>query len=102
MDLSKVADYQSLKTVKAIQIKEILFDRVVSAKEQRASDGSAILVPKLRKHKKIKVNDRFVSKNNLIAGGYLLLDNGPQQFLSEEEFEAQYETTPFIEAKTDK
>ena len=98
MDLSKASSYQSLKTVKAIQIKKILFDREESAKKKQPTDGSAILIPSLKKHKEIKVNDVFVNKNQLTPGGYLILnEDGSKTFLSKEDFAKNYETDPIKE-----
>ena len=99
MDLSKVSNYQSLLTVKAIEIKEILFDKEIAPKKGLPTDGSAILVPKLKKFGKIKVNENFVKKNNLTPGGYLVYENDSKTFLSKEEFASKFETTPVKETK---
>lgn len=100
MDLSKVSDYQSLKTVKAIEIKEILFDQETASKKSRNPNGSAILIPKLKKYKQIRVNDRFAKDNNLTPGGYLVFEGDSKKFLSQEEFASQFEITP-VEKETE-
>lgn len=100
MDLSKVSSYQSLATVKAIEIKEVLFDKDIASEKGIQTNGGAVLVPKLKKFKKITVNDNFVNKNNLTQEGYLIFENGLKRFLSKEDFAAQFETTPVKEDTT--
>lgn len=83
--------YKCHKTVRAGKISKIDYDYEAATKENRESDGSAILHFHDENIDPIKVNREYVKKRNPIVGGYYVLyEDGFESFSPFVAFESGY------------
>ena len=87
----KMPKYQSHKTVSALKIKKIVFDRDVAAGKNRETDGSAIITPEEKGYAPFKVNYGYVNKHKPRVGGYYVVYlDGYESWSPAEAFEKGY------------
>ena len=65
--------YKSHKEVWAIKIKEIVKDVDLANKENRETDGSAIITPEEGGYSPFSVDFRYLKKHNPEVGGYYVI-----------------------------
>jgi hypothetical protein len=83
--------YQSHKQVWALKIKAIDFDIDAANKENRETDGSAIITPEEEGYAPFKVKHEFVRKHDPKVGGYYVVyKDGYTSFSPAEAFEEGY------------
>ena len=89
--------YQCHKKVWALKIAEIVFDWAIANKENRETDGSAIITPAEEGYAPFKVDREYVSKHlrnvdpNVVLGGYYVVyDDGYKSFSPAKAFEDGY------------
>ncbi len=83
--------YKSHKTVHALKIASIELDSDKAKKENRETDGSAIITPSDEGYAPFKVNHDYVHKHNPQAGGYYVVyDDGYKSWSPAKAFEEGY------------
>lgn len=70
---AEMPKYRSHKTVWALKIASIIFDRVVARAEGRETDGSATITPTEPGYAPFKVDHAYVHKHQPKAGGYYVV-----------------------------
>ena len=89
--LDEMPKYKSHKEVYALKIKDIVFDIDTAAKENRETDGSAMLIFENSKYAHIKVENDYVSKHKPQIGGYLVVyEGGYKSWSPADAFESGY------------
>lgn len=86
--------YKSHKEVWALKIKSIEYDVDLANKENRETDGSAILTFEDKRYTSIKVNQEYVGKINLTdlkdKGYYVVYKDGYKSWSPTKAFEEGY------------
>lgn len=88
---TEMPKYQSHKQVWALKIKNIVFDIDLARKDDRETDGSAIITPEEDGYAPFSVNHAYVSKHKPQVGGYFVVyDDGYQSWSPAKAFEEGY------------
>jgi len=83
--------YQSHKVVWALKIKEIVFDHDLASKENRETDGSAIITPEEDGYAPFEVDREYCRKHNPQVGGYYVVyEDGYKSWSPADAFEGGY------------
>ena len=83
--------YECHKLVWAFKIKEIVLDSDLAAKENRETDGSAIITPEEEGFAPFKVSAEYIRKHNPKVGGYYVVyKDGYASWSPAKEFEEGY------------
>ena len=91
MNAQELPKYQSHKIVWALKIKEIVFDYDLTSKENRETDGSAVITPEEAGYAPFEVNHEYCRKHNPQAGGYYVIyEDGYKSWSPSEAFENGY------------
>lgn len=91
LDTIQMPKYKCIKEVWALKIKSIEFDSDIAKKEDRETDGSAIITPENTAYAPIKVNREYIEKHNPIEGGYYVVyKDGYKSFSPTKAFEEGY------------
>jgi len=88
---TEMPKYKSHKKVWALKIKSIVFDNDLAHKEDRETDGSAMITPEEKGYGKFKVDGQYVHKHRPKAGGYYVVyKDGYKSFSPAEAFDEGY------------
>jgi len=83
--------YKSHKTVWALKIKEIVKDSDLAQKENRETDGSAVITPEDKGYGPFRVDHEYMRKHNPQVGGYYVVyADGYKSFSPAKAFEEGY------------
>lgn len=83
--------YRSHKIVHALQIKAIVFDKDEAQKENRETDGSAMITPVRDRYAPFKIDSAYVRKHEPKVGGYYVVyEGGYKSWSPAEAFENGY------------
>lgn len=89
--VAEMPKYKCHKEVWALKIKEIVRDTDVAQKENRETDGSAMITPEESAFAPLKVNHEYMRKHKPEVGGYYVLyKDGYKSFSPAEAFEDGY------------
>lgn len=87
----EMPQYKSHKKVRAVKIKEIVFDIDLAKGDNRETDGSATITPEEDGCLPFKVDHAYVSKHKPQAGGYFVVyDDGYKSWSPAKAFEEGY------------
>lgn len=83
--------YQCHKKVWALKIKEIALDKETAEKENRETDGSALMSPQEPGYAPIILTSEYMLKHKPVVGGYYIVyEDGYKSFSPAEAFESGY------------
>jgi len=89
----EIPRYRCHKEVRALKIKEVILDSVLAEKEERETDGGAILIFEATSNQlsEQKVDYSYMKKHSPKAGGYYVVyEGGYTSFSPAEAFEKGY------------
>lgn len=88
---AEMPKYKSHKTVYALKIAAIEYDHDKANKENRETDGSAIITPVEQGFAAFKVSYDYIKKHNPQVGGYYVVyQDGYKSWSPAEAFESGY------------
>ncbi len=88
---TEMPKYQSHKQVWALKIKSIVFDVDLAKKDNRETDGGAIITPEEERFSPFKVDHVYVSKHSPEVGGYYVVyEGGYESWSPADAFESDY------------
>jgi hypothetical protein len=83
--------YKCHKEVHALKIKLIVLDSEMAKRENRETDGGAIIIPEDQGYASFKVDHNYVRKHLPEAGGYYVVyEDGYKSFSPAKAFEEGY------------
>lgn len=89
--MTEMPRYKCHKEVWALKIKDIILDSDVAQKENRETDGGAMITPEEEGYAPFKVDHAYIQKHQPKVGGYYVLyKGGYKSFSPAEDFEDGY------------